>query len=150
MFCACFILSLYSVCAKSNRFITDIYQKKNFSNEIQKAKFKFKQDTLPNKVFTVVEHLPEFPGGSKALREFLDQNVKCPQEAKRQKGKVFVSLIITDQGNVSNAEVMKGLGHEYDEEAIRVVSSLPKWKPGIQNGIPVNVKYNLIVNFNKR
>lgn len=155
IFFACFILLSHSASAKSNRFITDksdnsdlpsIYWKKNFKEEIQKAE----PDTIPNKVFTVVEKYPEFPGGPEALRKFLDENVKYPQQKKRKNGNVFVSFIITDQGNVSNVEVVKGLGKGYDEEAVRVVSSLPRWKPGVQSGIPVNVKYNLGVHFNKK
>ena len=159
IFYACFILLSHSASSKSNRFITDksdngdlpsIHKEKKSEDEIQKTKSESEPDTIPNKVFTVVEKHPEFPGGPNALRKFLDENVKYPQQTKRKKGNVFVSLIITDQGNVSNVEVVKGLGKEYDKEAVRVVSSLPRWKPGLQSGIPVNVKYNLGVHFNKK
>ncbi|WP_247236045.1 M56 family metallopeptidase [Telluribacter sp. SYSU D00476] len=100
-------------------------------------------------IFTVVEKVPEFPGGVNALFEYLGQNIKYPDAATRAKvqGKVFLSFVITTEGEIKDIQVLKGLGFGTDEEAIRVVSSMPRWRPGMQSGRPVNVKYNLPINF---
>ncbi|TDE11586.1 M56 family metallopeptidase [Dyadobacter psychrotolerans] len=104
---------------------------------------------VETKVFTVVEKQPTFPGGAKAMYHFLEENIRYPSAAARAEvsGRVFLSFIITAQGNIQNVQVLKGIGFGCDEEAIRVVSSFPKWRPGSQDGKPVAVKYNLPINF---
>ena len=102
-----------------------------------------------NTVFTVVEKQPEFPGGMRAFQDHLTANVRYPATADAAKvtGKVFVSLIIRDDGRITDVQVLKGIGFGCDQEAVRVISSMPSWTPGSQSGRPVNVKYNLVVPF---
>ena len=95
------------------------------------------------------EQEPQFPGGPKALQEYLRQNVRYPEAAARKKvkGKVWVSFVIDTAGYVSNPTILKGLGYGCDEEAIRVVREMPRWQPGIRSGRVVPAKYNLPIAF---
>jgi len=76
-------------------------------------------------------------------------NITYPQQAKKDSiaGRVFINFIIEKDGSVSNVKVLRGIGSGCDEEAVRVVSSMPKWKPGIQNGEAVRVSYNIPIKF---
>jgi len=100
-------------------------------------------------IFTVVEENPQFPGGDAALYKFLSEAIKYPEEAKELgiQGRVFVNFVVETNGSVSNVKVLRGIGGGCDEEAIRVVMSMPKWTPGKQRGIPVRVSYNLPIKF---
>jgi TonB family protein len=100
-------------------------------------------------VFTVVEKQPEFPGGVKEMYNFLAENIKYPEEAVKAgaEGRVFLSFIVTTEGEIADVKILKGLGYGFDEEALRVLSKFPKWQPGSQDGKPVNVKFNLPINF---
>ncbi|MBO0948991.1 M56 family metallopeptidase [Fibrella forsythiae] len=100
-------------------------------------------------VFTVVESPPTFPGGAKALSEFISSNIRYPEEARKQRvqGKVFVNFVVNTDGSIDRINILKGLGKGCDEEAVRVVAIMPKWDPGKQNGHPVAVQYNLPINF---
>ena len=100
-------------------------------------------------IFTVVEEMPEFPGGMAKLAEYLAKNIKYPQLARESgiQGRVFINFVVEHDGSVTNVKVMRSLGGGCDEEAVRVVKSMPKWKPGKQRGKPVRVSYNLPVNF---
>ncbi|MEZ4901881.1 MAG: TonB family protein [Spirosomataceae bacterium] len=101
------------------------------------------------KVFTVVEQNPEFPGGLNELQRFLARNIKYPSAAARAnvQGKVFVQFVVGTDGQVREANILKGLGFGCDEEALRLMSMMPQWKPGIQNGKNVAVQYNLPIVF---
>ena len=98
--------------------------------------------------FTVVEDMPKFPGGDKALLQFLRDNVKYPEaEAKKGiQGRVIISFIISKEGKVTNPTVVRGVDTALDNEALRVINAMPLWTPGIQRGVPVNVKYTVPVN----
>ena len=100
-------------------------------------------------VFTVVEQMPEYPGGVSAMMSYLGNNIKYPEQAKRDSiaGRVFVSFIVETDGRVTNVKILRGIGGGCDEEAIRVVSSMPNWKPGMQRGEAVRVAYNLPIKF---
>jgi protein TonB len=100
-------------------------------------------------IFTIVEEMPEFPGGTQKLADYLAKNIKYPQMARESgiQGRVFISFVVETDGSVSNVNVMRSLGGGCDEEAVRVVKSMPKWKPGKQRGKPVRVSYILPVNF---
>ncbi|GAB3931465.1 energy transducer TonB [Larkinella terrae] len=102
-----------------------------------------------DQIFTVVEQNPEFPGGMAALGQFLGKNIRYPPAASRANvsGRVFVSFVVNTDGSIQDVSVLKGLGFGTDEEAMRVVKSMPKWRPGKQSGRPVRVKYNLPINF---
>ncbi|MEI6274966.1 MAG: TonB family protein [Prolixibacteraceae bacterium] len=100
-------------------------------------------------VFTVVEEMPEFPGGEKALRDFIGSTVRYPYYAVKEniQGKVFVTFVVKSDGTVGNAKVVRGVHPLLDEEALRVVNLLPTWKPGKQGGKEVNVAYTIPVQF---
>lgn len=100
-------------------------------------------------VYQVVENQPEFPGGMNQLYVYLQKNVKYPIYAHDHniQGRVFINFVIEADGTVSNAKVIRGVHKELDEEALRVVKKMPKWKPGIQRGKPVRVSFNLPIKF---
>ncbi len=105
----------------------------------------YKEDT----VYQTVEEMPEFPDGIEGLMDYVAQNVKYPESAKEKnlQGRVLVKFIIEKDGSVSNVEVGRGWGNELDDEAVRVVKAMPKWKPGKQDGKPVRVSFILPINF---
>ena len=102
------------------------------------------------KVFDVVEQMPEYPGGIQALFEYLSQNVKYPVDAENQKveGRVIATFVVETDGSISSIEVVKPAFPSLDAEAIRVLSGMPKWTPGKQSGKEVRVKYTVPINFN--
>ena len=106
-------------------------------------------EVVEAEVFTIVEEMPEYPGGLQKLQEYLGKNIKYPQMARESgiQGRVFVNFVVEPDGSVSNVNVMRSLGGGCDEEAMRVVKSMPKWKPGKQRGKAVRVSYILPVNF---
>ena len=102
-----------------------------------------------NNVYTDVDKKPEFPGGYSALYKFIADHLKYPETAKmkRIQGKVFVKFIVGKEGNVEDPEVVKSDDPALNSEAIRVVSSLPKWIPGSHKGKKVRVANTITVNF---
>ena len=102
-----------------------------------------------DEVFKVVEVDPEFPGGVEALYKYLAENIKYPLMAKNNKveGRVFITFVIEKDGNVSDAKVLRSVNEELDAEALRVINAMPKWKPGMQQGVPVRVQYNIPITF---
>lgn len=100
-------------------------------------------------VFDVVEEMPQYPGGPQALFEFLSNNVKYPEEAEKAgiQGRVIATFVVEKDGSVSNAKVVKSVDPLLDAEALRVISAMPKWKPGKQNGKVVRVKYTVPLSF---
>ena len=100
-------------------------------------------------VFEVVENMPEFPGGMGGLMQYLSKNIKYPVEAQKAgiQGRVTMQVIIDKNGNVTNPKVTQPVAPLLDTEAIRVTASMPKWKPGTQRGMPVNVKYTFPIVF---
>lgn len=102
-----------------------------------------------NIIFIAVEEMPEFPGGSAALMSYLAKNTRYPALAKSLgiNGTVFVSFVVEPDGSISNVQLARGIGGGCDEEAIRVISSLPRWKPGMQAGKPVRVAYSARIVF---
>ncbi|MFN3380653.1 MAG: TonB family protein [Runella zeae] len=117
-----------------------------------------KEATLPpppellkngDKVYSVVQQSPEFVGGMKALGPYIQANMRYPAPAKRAyvSGKVFISFVVLKDGSFTDIRVIKGIGFGCDEEALRLVKTMPAWKPGMQDGKPVNVRYNLPIHF---
>jgi protein TonB len=102
-----------------------------------------------NPVFFIVEEMPEFPGGDAALRAYIANSVKYPQIAQENgiQGKVYVNFVVGKDGSISQAKIARGVDPSLDKEALRVVNSLPKWKPGKQGGKPVRVSYTVPINF---
>ncbi len=99
--------------------------------------------------FVVVENMPEFPGGDLGLMKFIQKNVRYPAIAKEYNitGKVYVSFIVDKQGSVTNVKIVRGVDKNLDAEALRVVSLLPKYKPGKQRGKAVRVMFTIPINF---
>lgn len=100
-------------------------------------------------VFVVVEEMPEFPGGTLALRQYLASAVKYPVVAQENgiQGKVYVNFVVEKDGSVTKAKIARGVDPSLDAEALRVVSTLPRWKPGKQRGAPVRVSYTVPISF---
>lgn len=107
------------------------------------------QTGINNEVFTVVEQQPEFTGGMRAMSQYLSRNLRYPKEARQGKvqGQVLVQFVVAQTGEIQNLRVLKGIGGGCDEEAVRVVSQMPNWNPGKQNGKAVSVQYNLPIQF---
>ena len=106
-------------------------------------------DANTNEVFSVVEVEPEFPGGVEALYKYLAENIKYPVLAKEKgtQGRVYVTFVVEKDGSVTDAKVLRGVSEEVDAEALRVINAMPKWKPGMQQGVPVRVQYNIPIVF---
>lgn len=96
-------------------------------------------------IFEVVEEMPEFPGGQQALMEYISKNLRYPAEARAKgiQGRVIVSFVIKKDGSIEDTEVVRSIEPSIDKEAQRVISSMPKWKPGKQRGQAVNVKFTV-------
>ncbi len=100
-------------------------------------------------VFDVVEQMPEFPGGSAELLDYLMENLKYPKDAEESKteGRVIVTFVVDEEGRIVEPQVAKGVSPSLDAEALRVVQSMPQWTPGRQSGKVVRVKYAVPINF---
>ncbi len=99
--------------------------------------------------YTVVEKMPEFPGGFEELRKFIAINVKYPVKAQELgvQGRVYVSFVVAKDGSVKDAKIARGVHETIDEEAIRVIKSMPMWEPGMKQGEFVNVSFTVPINF---
>lgn len=97
----------------------------------------------------VVEDMPEFPGGQAALLDYLRKNIKYPRLSQENgvQGRVLVQFVVNKDGSIVDPEVVKNVDPLLDKEALRVISTMPKWKPGSQRGKPVRVRYTVPVNF---
>jgi len=108
-----------------------------------------KEDAEEAQVFFIVEEMPEFPGGEAALRSFIAKSINYPVIAQENgiQGKVYVTFVVDRDGGISEAKIARGVDPSLDKEALRVVNSLPKWKPGKQRGKPVRVSYTVPISF---
>ncbi len=102
-----------------------------------------------SKVFFIVEDMPEFPGGEVALRQFIANAINYPVIAQENgiQGKVYITFVVNTDGSITDARVARGVDPSLDKEALRVVNTLPKWKPGKQRGEAVRVSYTVPINF---
>lgn len=109
----------------------------------------FSQSNSNDQVFLAVEQMPQFPGGDAKLFEYLQSNVAYPPEARTNgvEGTVYVSFVISRDGSVEDIKVLKSVDSFLDTEAIRVIASMPKWKPGYQNGKLAKVQYQVPIKF---
>ena len=101
-------------------------------------------------VYLMPDQLPEFPGGIQAMMKFLSTNIKYPVEAQKKgiSGRVIVQFVIMEDGTLDQAKVIRGVDPLLDEEALRVVKSMPKWKPGMDRGEAVKVRFTAPIMFN--
>ena len=106
-------------------------------------------DQKEEPVLDAAEVMPEFPGGGKAFFEFIARNLQYPQEAidRQIEGRVILQFVVDKQGKISDIQVLRGVTPELDQAAIDVMRTLPDWKPGMQDGKPVNVKYTMPIVF---
>lgn len=139
----CFILVLTSISAKGqdNNSIPNDSIKTEKTDSVNKNHDVFDDDTG--------EIGPSFPGGDTALMRYLMSNIQYPQEARKSKasGTVLVKFVIDKDGSVVDAEVIRSVHPAIDKEALRVVSSMPKWKPGYQRGKPVRCRFSIPLHF---
>jgi protein TonB len=100
-------------------------------------------------IFVVVENQPEFPGGQAAMMKFLSENIKYPVIAQENgiQGRVICNFVVERDGSITDVQVVRGVDPSLDREAVRVIQSMPKWKPGMQRGKPVRVRFTLPVVF---
>jgi protein TonB len=101
------------------------------------------------KVFDIVEQMPEYPGGQAALIEYLSKNIKYPADAEKKKveGKVFVTFVVDSDGKITDVSLLRKVFPSLDAEAMRVISAMPNWIPGRQKGQAVRVKYTVPIMF---
>lgn len=94
---------------------------------------------------------PEFPGGTQAFFNFISENLRYPDAAKENnsQGKVYVKFLVLKDGSTDNFEVLKGIGNGCDEEALRILKSMPRWKPAERKGEPVDMWFTTPINFNQ-
>lgn len=121
-------------------------QEKSSQIEVSKAS---QASASGEEISTQVDKPPSYPGGEKAMIDFLVINIKYPEQAKKKgiQGKVFVTYVVETDGSITNVKVLRGIGGGCDEEAIRVIKLMPKWNPGMNKGKPVKVQFKLPINF---
>ena len=102
-----------------------------------------------DKVYDIVEVMPQYPGGMPELMQYLAKNIKYPVQAQKKgiEGRVTVRFIVEKDGSISNVTVVRHIHPLLDKEAVRVIKAMPKWSPGMLNGKPVRVKFNIPVAF---
>jgi len=118
-------------------------------DSIDLSKYQFSEPPVSDEPILIPEVNPEFPGGEVALFRFLGKVLRYPERAKDANihGMVYVEFIVERNGEVSQVKVLKGIGGGCDEEAVRAVGEMPRWKPGFQGGQEVRVLYRLPINF---
>lgn len=101
------------------------------------------------KIFVEVEQMPMFPGGQKALMDYLAANIHYSDEMEETcaQGRVVVTFMVEKDGSITEPKVVKSVDPAFDEEALRVVGAMPKWRPGKQNGVCVRTRYTIPVSF---
>ncbi len=116
----------------------------NFSNDLAES-----PKTKETKIFSYAEIMPEFPGGQQALNSFIRHNLNYPSLAKGNdiEGVVLVQFIVMQDGKIDQLRILKSLGYGCDEEALRVIRSMPNWKPGKHNGVEVPVIFIIPLKF---
>ena len=107
------------------------------------------EEIVEAEIFKVVEVMPEFPGGAAKMMEYIQKNIKYPLMARESdiQGRVFVNFVVEPDGSISNVAVIRGIGGGCDEEAVRVVESMPKWNPGKQRGTAVRCAFTVPIIF---
>jgi periplasmic protein TonB len=106
-------------------------------------------ETTQSQVFTIVEQMPQYPGGDKAMQKFIEKNLQYPSSARENaiEGTVYISFIVEANGSISTVKVLRGVGSGCDEAALRLINSMPNWKPGRQDGENVRTLMTLPISF---
>ncbi|MEM7160810.1 MAG: energy transducer TonB [Bacteroidota bacterium] len=107
------------------------------------------EEVEEDQIFTIVEDQPEFPGGMAEFQKYLGKNIEYPSLARDAgiSGTVFVTFVVGKDGSINDVKVLRGIGGGCDEEAVKKLKKMPKWKPGKQRGKPVKVQFNVPVRF---
>jgi len=107
------------------------------------------EEIVEAEIFQIVESMPDFPGGDEARLTYLRDNIKYPQIARESNisGTVHVTFVVEKDGRVTDIRILRGIGGGCDEEAMRVIKAMPRWKPGKQRGKPVRVQFNMPIKF---
>ena len=128
---------------------TDDVKENAATEKADEAEVIVQQPATKGEVFMVVEQMPEFPGGMKELMTYLKDNIKYPKAAqdKKVEGRVIVQFVIEKDGTPTEFNVLRSVDPDLDKEALRVLGNMPKWKPGMQKGQAVRVKYTVPVSF---
>jgi protein TonB len=102
-----------------------------------------------NQVYTFVEHMPQFPGGDDELFKYIGKSIKYPKKAKKKgiQGTVYITFVVEIDGTLSGIKVLRGVHKDIDKEAIRTISTMPKWKNGSHRDTPARVQMNLPIRF---
>ena len=121
----------------------------NIESEETELEEEVRPDFSSQKVYDIVDVMPVYPDGEHELMEYIADNVEYPKEAIERgiEGRVFVKFIVEPDGSISNVKIIRGIGYGCDEEAIRVIESMPAWKPGRKNGKVVRVSMAAPVSF---
>ena len=127
----------------------ELRKQKGENNQLEIGSGQSENDDKADEIFQVVEEMPVFPGGETKLLEYISNNIQYPQVARETgiQGRVFIGFVVEPDGSISNVKLLRGIGGGCDEEAIRVVKSMPKWKPGKQRGKVVRVSYQIPISF---
>lgn len=129
--------------------ISSIIPAKSTSMFLQKVADSSMNSKSTEKTFDVVENMPSYPGGKDAMIAFLSSNMRYPDAAKKNgiHGRVIVSFVVDKDGSITETKVVRSVDPALDQEALRLVNSMPKWKPGTAEGKPVRVRYSIPFNF---
>ena len=120
-----------------------------FATSLPISSLKYSEDAIDDVIYRSVEQMPTFPGGEKALIDYLNANIQYPVTAKEQdiEGKVIVQFVVEKDGSVEDVKVIRSVNEDLDQEAIRVCKTLKGLIPGRQNGHPVRVWYTMPIIF---
>lgn len=140
---ALFLLFILAI----GQFISCGTNKSTQRNDTSYVEAKDKIET--DKVYQVVEKMPEFPGGKQRLLNWVMKNIQYPAEARRKgvQGRVVITFVINKNGKAVEPVIVQSVDPLLDKEAIRLINSMPKWKPGEEKGEPVRVKFTMPINF---
>jgi len=121
-----------------------------FQDKLEAQELVIPIDSLKNYDFVSIERPPSYPGGLQKFYEYLGRNIRYPKQARKDNvgGPVLLSFVVEKTGKLTDVTIQKGVRKDLDDEALRVVENSPKWNPGVQDGKPVRVKYNVNINFN--
>jgi TonB family protein len=129
-----------------------IFIKMKKGDPLEEAKVAVNPKSDGKPIFTIVEEMPSYPGGEAELSKFLASNLSVPDDARKAgiHGTVYATFLVKEDGTVTDAKIIRGIGQSCDNEVLRVISLMSKWYPGKQNGRPVSVQFNMPVNFEKK
>ena len=134
---------------KGNDVTITLDMPKQETTEVETVETMVKEEVVEEEVLKVVEEMPVFPGGAGKMKEYIAKNIVYPTYAIENgiQGRVFVTFVVERDGSISNVKAMRGIGFGCDEEAIRVIQSMPKWIPGRQRGETVRCSYTIPIVF---